>query len=101
MNQLNGIIGTSLLSLTICSVTAEKPVARPNFLFLIADDLSPRFGCYGDNAAMTPNLDRLARKGITFTHAYAQGAVCIPSRTSFMLGLNNHHADYNYFKNPS
>jgi arylsulfatase A-like enzyme len=98
MNLLYKFIGASLLLLTICTVSAEKPVARPNFLFLIADDLSPRLGCYGDKAAITPNLDRLARDGITFTHAYAQGAVCIPSRTSFMLGLNNHHADCNYFK---
>jgi iduronate 2-sulfatase len=98
MNQLCKFLGTSLLSLTIYSVSAVKPVARFNFLFLIADDLSPRLGCYGDKAAITPNIDKLAKDGVTFTHAYAQGAVCIPSRTSFMLGLNNHHADCNYFK---
>jgi arylsulfatase A-like enzyme len=91
-------MGTFLLFVTNCAISAENPAQKPNFLFLIADDLSPRLGCYGDKSAKTPNLDKLARKGITFTHAYAQGAVCIPSRTSFMLGLNNHHADCNYFK---
>jgi arylsulfatase A-like enzyme len=75
---------------------ASEP-APPNILFLIADDLATRVGCYGDPAAITPNIDRLAREGVLFNHAYAQGAVCTPSRTSFMLGLNNKHAKANHF----
>lgn len=71
--------------------------SKPNILFLIADDLATRLGCYGDKAAFTPNLDRLANESVVFTHAYAQGAVCTPSRTSFMLGLNNKHAKANHF----
>ncbi|MCU0875056.1 MAG: sulfatase [Pirellulaceae bacterium] len=77
---------------------AQLPTQKPNILFLIADDLATRLGCYGDRAAITPNLDRLAREGILFTRAYAQGSVCIPSRTSFMLGLNNRHAGADHFK---
>jgi uncharacterized sulfatase len=72
-------------------------VKKPNILFLIADDLAPRLGCYGDKAASTPHIDRLARESVVFQHAYAQGAVCTPSRTSFMLGLNNKHARANHF----
>jgi uncharacterized sulfatase len=71
--------------------------AKPNILFLIADDLATRVGCYGDPAAITPNIDRLAKEGVVFNHAYVQGAVCTPSRTSFMLGLNNKHAKSNHF----
>ena len=70
---------------------------RPNILFLIADDLATRLGCYGDKAAITPNIDRLAATGVVFNGAYCQGAVCTPSRTSFMLGLNNAHAKTNHF----
>lgn len=73
----------------------------PNILFLIADDLATRLGCYGDKAAITPNLDRLAATGVVFNGAYCQGAVCTPSRTSFMLGLNTFHAKTNHFiENP-
>ena len=73
------------------------PTARPNILFLIADDLATRLGCYGDSAAITPNLDRLAQSGVVFNRAYCQGAVCTPSRTSFMLGLNTRHAKTTHF----
>jgi arylsulfatase A-like enzyme len=78
------------------SVTAAE-TSKPNILFIIADDLATRLGCYGDKAAITPNLDRLAGEGIVFTKAYCQGAVCTPSRTSFMLGLNTRHARSNHF----
>lgn len=70
---------------------------KPNILFIIADDLATRLGCYGDGAAITPNLDRLAAGGVVFTKAYCQGAVCTPSRTSFMLGLNTRHAKAGHF----
>ena len=75
----------------------QPPARRPNILFLVADDLATRLGCYGDTAAITPYLDRLAAEGVVFTHAYYQGAVCTPSRTSFMLGLNNRHTNANSF----
>lgn len=59
---------------------AETPAQRPNVLLLIADDLNLALGCYGDIAARTPNVDRLAAEGARFTRAYGQGAVCTPSR---------------------
>ncbi|MEZ6096553.1 MAG: sulfatase [Pirellulaceae bacterium] len=60
---------------------------RPNFLFIAVDDLRPSIGCYGDKAAVTPNLDRLAASGVLFERAYCQVAVCNPSRASLMTGL--------------
>ena len=60
---------------------------RPNVLFLVADDLSTRVGAYGDAAAVTPALDRLAADGVIFERAYAAGTVCTPSRKSFLTGL--------------
>lgn len=97
-----GVCGAAFASLGgigFCEALAQEASAgRPNFVFLVADDLAARLGCYGDKAAITPNLDRLAGDGVLFSRAYAQGSVCIPSRTSFMLGLNNRHANCNHFK---
>jgi arylsulfatase A-like enzyme/lysophospholipase L1-like esterase len=94
-----GVGGETLMPLAMPLATnALALVKKPNILFLITDDLATRLGCYGDKAAITPNLDRLAREGVLFNRAYAQGSVCIPSRTSFMLGLNNRHAGADHFK---
>lgn len=59
----------------------------PNVLFIVADDLNCAIGPYGDAAAKTPNLDRLAARGLVFESAYCQQAVCNPSRSSFLTGL--------------
>ena len=74
---------------------AEEP--KPNILFIVSDDLATRVGCYGDKAAITPNIDRLAAEGMCFDRAFVQGVVCTPSRTAFMLGLNNRNARRNHF----
>ena len=60
---------------------------KPNILFIAVDDLRPSIGCYGDTVAVTPNLDRLAKRGLRFGQAYCQVAVCNPSRASLMTGL--------------
>ena len=60
--------------------------AKPNVLFIMADDFRPELGCYG-SAALTPNLDRLAKRSLQFDNAYAQQAVCNPSRSSMLTGL--------------
>nr|XP_037276868.1 LOW QUALITY PROTEIN: iduronate 2-sulfatase-like [Rhipicephalus microplus] len=57
---------------------------KPNVLLIIADDLRPTLGCYGDELALTPSIDSLARDGLLFTNAHAQQALCGPSRTSFL-----------------
>ncbi len=66
---------------------APQAARRPNVLFIIADDLRDGTGGFGDAAARTPSLDRLARKGLRFTRAYTQYPVCNPSRVSFLTGL--------------
>tara|TARA_R100000027_G_scaffold50104_1_gene38704 strand:+ start:11449 stop:13005 length:1557 start_codon:yes stop_codon:yes gene_type:complete len=60
---------------------------RPNVLFISVDDLKPVLSSYGDPIAKTPNFDRLAEMGVTFTNAHAQQAVCGPSRASLLTGL--------------
>ena len=56
---------------------------KPNILFLMVDQMTPfMIGPYGQKAAITPNLDRLARNGATFDNAYCNAPLCVPSRTS-------------------
>lgn len=65
----------------------ERTAARPNLVFILADDLGwAELGCYGNRFNDTPHLDRLAREGMRFTQAYAAAPVCSPMRASFMTG---------------
>ena len=59
---------------------------RPNILFIAVDDLRPELGCYGRDYIKSPNIDRIARQGMTFNRAYCQQAVCSPSRSSLLTG---------------
>ena len=59
---------------------------RPNVLFIAVDDLRPEFGAYGATHVRSPNLDRLAKAGITFKSAYCQQAVCSPTRSTLLTG---------------
>ena len=62
--------------------------ARPNFLLIAIDDLNDYVGCLGGHPnAATPNLDRLAKRGVLFPHAYCNSPVCNSSRTSLWTGL--------------
>jgi len=61
---------------------------RPlNILWLSIEDTSPWFACYGDKTAPTPNIDRLAREGIRYTHAFATTPVCAPARHTIITGM--------------
>src|SRR5688572_26495854 len=66
---------------------APADAARPNVLFIVADDQNCRLGCYGVPWMKTPNLDRLAARGLLLRNAYCQTALCNPSRTSVLTGL--------------
>ncbi|SCX99659.1 Arylsulfatase A [Nonlabens sp. Hel1_33_55] len=61
---------------------------QKNILFIAVDDLKPLLSNYGESQMVTPNFDRLAKMGVTFTNAHVQYAVCGPSRASVMTGTN-------------
>lgn len=65
-----------------------KPIAvsRPNILWFVVDDMGAQFGCYGETAIQTPHVDRLAREGARFTHAFVTAPVCSPCRSALITG---------------
>ena len=66
-----------------------------NVLHIIADQhQAGLMGCAGHAQAITPNLDRLARKGVRFSHAYTQNTICTPSRVSILSGQYCHNHGY-------
>src|SRR4051812_36336078 len=79
---------TLLLALVGFAVRmGAEEAARPNLLFLIADDLSYHTpGFMGDPVVKTPNLDRLANEGVVFTHAAVTTSICMVTRTTFLTG---------------
>lgn len=75
------------LLLLLASALALVAQQRPNVLFIVSDDLNNDLGCYGHPMVESPNIDRLAARGVRFDRAYCQWPACSPSRTSFMTGL--------------
>ena len=86
-----GVLGRQsicLLLLAVCGpALAEQTKSSMNVLFIVSDDLNNALGCYGHPEVKTPNLDRLANRGVLFERAYCQYPLCQPSRASFMSGL--------------
>ena len=83
---------TLITALTLIAITAARSAAadkaRMNVLFLSVDDLNDWVGCLGGHPqAKTPNIDKLARKGVLFEQAHCAAPLCNPSRTAVLTGL--------------
>lgn len=81
----------STFSLSNCTSETEG-INRYNILFIAIDDLRPELGAYGNEYVDTPNTDRLASQGVTFTHHYVQAVSCGPSRYALLTGRSPSHS---------
>ena len=71
-----------------CAALLDAPAAtRPNILWLTSEDHGTEMGCYGDALATTPNVDKLAARGMIFTRVWSCAPVCAPARTTLISGL--------------
>ncbi|CAA6679322.1 MULTISPECIES: sulfatase [unclassified Lentimonas] len=89
-----------LLSQVLCAASS-----RPNVLFLSVDDLNDWINPMGHSQAITPNMDRLAARGVTYQNAHTAGSFCAPSRTAIFTGryattTGFYHNQVYHFENP-
>ncbi|MEM9142473.1 MAG: sulfatase-like hydrolase/transferase, partial [Bacteroidota bacterium] len=91
------LLGIGVLPLVSCKGSKEEKISgkstgKPNIIYILADDLGyGDLGCYGQERFLTPNIDRLASKGMLFTQHYSGSTVCAPSRCALLTGMHTGH----------
>ena len=94
MTHLQAPFASVVMAMLFATVGAAAPDSqatepRTNVILIMADDVGYEcFGCYGSSQYRTPHIDRMAKRGIRFTHCYSQ-PLCTPSRVKLMTGLSN------------
>ena len=69
------------------SCTSDKMPNNPNIIWIVAEDMSAHWSCYGEKTIKTPNIDRLAQQGVLFENAFVSAPVCSPSRSALITGM--------------
>lgn len=75
-----------LFAVVLLFASSSSAAQRLNVLMIAVDDMRPQLGCYGNKIVKSPNIDRLATRGLVFERAYCQQALCSPSRISLLSG---------------
>jgi iduronate 2-sulfatase len=98
-SRLNLLLFAAILGFSPRGSFADED--KYNVLFIISDDLTyTALSCYGNTVIQTPNIDRIANRGVRFTKAFCQGTYCGPSRASFMSGYYPHATGALGYANP-
>ncbi len=98
-SALHGLLAGAAFSRLAPRTFAAPGSRSPNIVLLLGDDHGILdAGCYGNTICRTPNMDRLAREGLRFTHAFTSAAMCTPTRSMLYTGLFPHRngADRNH-----
>jgi arylsulfatase A-like enzyme len=73
--------------MTMMPSAVARGADRPNIVWIVVEDMSPHFGCYGETTIQTPNVDRLAAEGVKFTNAVVTAPVCSACRSALITGM--------------
>jgi arylsulfatase A-like enzyme len=87
-NTTYRLIAPILLAASCLCASPSHAAQKPNVLWITSEDNSPYLGCYGDELARTPNLDRLAAEGVRYRNAFANAPVCSSARSTLITGMH-------------
>lgn len=96
---MKGIFIKSTLGLTVFTLQSVVAQQKLNILCVVCEDISPLLGCYGDQVAKTPNLDKLATQSIRFNRMYTTVGVSAPSRAALITGMYPTSIGANHMRN--
>src|SRR5688500_19217042 len=66
---------------------AAETLGRPNIVWILVEDMSAHFSCYGETTIQSPNVDRMAAEGVKFERAFVTGPICSISRSALITGM--------------
>jgi arylsulfatase A-like enzyme len=84
---LQGLVTFAVILMGSVSLISAERLERPNILWIVVEDMSPHFGCYGEKSIQTPHVDRLAKEGLLFERAFVTGPICSIARSALITGM--------------